>query len=84
MVRAGPIHATGHGTSTSPVTNAKMTLFDFSDKTGPKEQSTWTLNGTYSNGFCSHCAVLYFRKRRVAVMPISIYNWWNDSFGVTE
>lgn len=54
-------------------TGAKVSLFDVSDKSNPKELSTWSLRGSYSNVEWDHRAFLYWKRERVAVMPVNVY-----------
>lgn len=54
-------------------TGAKVSLFDVSDKTNPLEVAVWSLKGSYSEADWDHRAFLYWRKERVAIMPISVY-----------
>lgn len=55
-------------------TGAKVSLFDVSDVTSPKELSTWTLKGSYSNAEWDHRAFLYWPPEKVAVLPVSVYS----------
>lgn len=54
-------------------TGAKVSLFDVSDKSKPKELSAWTLKGSYSDAEWDHRAFLYWTRERVAVMPVNVY-----------
>lgn len=54
-------------------TGAKATLFDVSDKSKPKELSSWTLKGSSSNAEWDHRAFLYWQPEGIAVLPLSVY-----------
>lgn len=74
-VAPGRILGVGQEATLSGVTTgAKVSLFDVSDKTDPKELSTWTLSGSYSNVEWDHRAFLYWPRERVAVMPVNVYS----------
>lgn len=68
-------------TLTGVTTGAKVSLFDVSDKTNPTELSTWTLSGSYTDAQWDHRAFLWWRKERVAVMPVNVYQYPNDFYG---
>ncbi|CAN8062667.1 unnamed protein product [Agarophyton chilense] len=73
----GPGRLLGVGQEATPTgltTGAKVSLFDVSDKTNPRELSTWTLSGSYSDAQWDHRAFLYWRRERVAVMPVNVYS----------
>lgn len=72
----GPGRLLGVGqeaTSTGLTTGAKVSLFDVSDEAHPKELSTWTLSGSYSDVQWDHRAFLFWRKLGLAVMPVNVY-----------
>lgn len=50
----------------------KLTLFDVSDKTNPRELSTWTLRGSYMDRLWEHLGFLYWPKEHIAVIPLSV------------
>lgn len=68
-------------TLTGRTTGTKVSLFDVSDVTKPKELSTWTLSGAYSNVEWDHRAFLYWRKLRLAVMPVDVYYYGKQFYG---
>lgn len=51
---------------------AKVSLFDVSDKSEPKELSVWFLKGSNSDAEWDHRAFLYWARERVAVMPVNV------------
>lgn len=61
-------------------TGAKVTLFDVSDVTKPKELSSWTLPRSTSTAEWDHRAFLYWKPESVAVLPISTYYSASDRF----
>ncbi|CAN8064345.1 unnamed protein product [Agarophyton chilense] len=54
-------------------TGAKVSLFDVSDKTTPKELSSWTLPESSTPAQWDHRAFLYWAPESTAVLPVSIY-----------
>lgn len=69
-----PRRVLGVGQSTEggvPV-GAKLSLFDVTDKRNPRELSSWTLAGSYASAEWDHRAFLYWRRERIAVMPVSV------------
>lgn len=54
-------------------TGAKVSLFDVSDKTKPRELAAWKLQGSTSGAQWDHRAFLYWRRERVAVLPVNVY-----------
>ncbi|PXF41315.1 hypothetical protein BWQ96_08962 [Gracilariopsis chorda] len=74
-VGAGRLLGVGQeATLTGRTTGAKVSLFDVSDKTNPRELSAWKLSGSYSDAQWDHRAFLYWRRERVAVMPVNVYS----------
>lgn len=53
-------------------TGAKVSLFDVSDVYYPKELSTWTLKGSYTNAEWDHRAFLYWLPEKIAVLPVYV------------
>lgn len=73
----GPGRVLGVGREATPTgitTGAKVSLFDVSDKSKPKELSVWSLKGSYSDASWDHRAFLYWWKERIAVLPVSVYS----------
>lgn len=68
-------------TSTGRTTGAKVSLFDVSNKSAPKEISTWSLLGSYTDAQWDHRAFLYWRLERVAVLPVNVYYYPQSFFG---
>lgn len=66
--------------STFSGSGAKVSLFDVSNKSNPKELSVWTLQGSYSDAEWDHRAFLYWPKERVAVMPVNVVGDGPSSF----
>lgn len=64
-------------------TGVKVSLFDVSDVTKPKELSSWSLRRGYSNIEWDHKAFLWWAPERLAVLPISVYyrNYTNNFIG---
>lgn len=60
-------------TDTGRTTGAKVSLFDVSDVSMPKETATWTLNGSYSTAEWDHRAFLWWGPEKLAVLPLSVY-----------
>lgn len=60
-------------TEAGRITGAKVSLFDVSDVTMPKEISSWTLNGSYSTAEWDHRAFLWWGPQKLAVLPLSVY-----------
>lgn len=54
------------------VSGTKVSLFDVSEQTNPKELAIWTLQGSYSNAEWDNRAFLYWRRLRIAIMPIVV------------
>ncbi|MEE9297996.1 MAG: beta-propeller domain-containing protein [Acidimicrobiia bacterium] len=60
-------------------TGAKATMFDVSDPAKPRELSTWTMEGGYSDVEWDHLAFLYWPPDEIAVLPIQ--SWQTQFFG---
>lgn len=60
-------------TAEGRTTGAKVSLFDVSDVSDPKELSSWTLDGAYSSAEWDHRAFLYWPPENIAVLPVSLY-----------
>lgn len=72
-----------HATNRGIVTGVKVPLFDVSDMTKPKELSSWSLKGGYTNVEWEHKAFLWWSPENLAVLPVSVYfiNHKNDFIG---
>lgn len=53
---------------------AKVSLFDVSDKTSPKEVSSWILDRSSTNVQWDHRAFLFWWREGIAVMPVNQYS----------
>lgn len=60
-------------TETGITTGAKVSLFDVSNVSMPKETATWTLKGSYSTAEWDHRAFLWWGPENMAVLPLSVY-----------
>jgi hypothetical protein len=58
---------------------AKVSLFDVSDPTDPRELDTWVLEGGYTEVEWDHHAFLYWAPEALAVLPLQ--NWSTGFFG---
>ena len=55
-------------------TGAKVSLFDVSDVTKPREISAWVLTGGFSSAQFDHRAFLFWEPESVAVLPVSVFS----------
>lgn len=53
---------------------AKVSLFDVSDKTSPKEVSSWILDRSSTGAQWDHRAFLFWWREGIAVMPVNQYS----------
>lgn len=60
-------------------TGAKVSLFDVSDPTDPRELDSWVLEGGYTEVEWDHHAFLYWEPLSLAVLPLQ--NWSTGFFG---
>jgi hypothetical protein len=60
-------------------TGAKVSLFDVSDPTDPKQRSTWTMPGASTDVEWDHRAFLYWEPEQMAVLPLQ--DWQNGFTG---
>ncbi len=58
---------------------AKVSLFDVSDPTDPREVDTWVLEGGYTEVEWDHHAFLYWAPENLAVLPLQ--DWSTGFFG---
>lgn len=72
-VAPGRILGVGREVGLRGATGAKVTLFDVSVVTKPRELATWTLPGSYTTAEWDHKAFLYWKMSKVAVLPISVF-----------
>lgn len=70
-------------TSTGITTGVKVSLFDVSDVTKPKELSSWSLKGGYTYVEWQYKAFLWWGPENLAVLPVSVHfnNEKNDFIG---
>lgn len=72
-VEPGRVLGVGKDVSDSgTIQGNKVSLFDVSNQTDPRELAVWSLKGSYSNAEWDNRAFLYWRKLRLAVMPIVV------------
>ena len=58
------------------VTGAKVSLFDVSDLTDPREVSVWTAPSGWNNIGWDHRAFLWWTPEQLAVIPVTVdYEW---------
>lgn len=82
VVSPGRLLGVGQEATLTGVTKGtKVSLFDVSDVTKPKEITTWVLEGAYSNVEWDHRAFLYWKKLRLAVMPVDVYYYRRSFYG---
>jgi uncharacterized secreted protein with C-terminal beta-propeller domain len=60
-------------------TGAKVTLFDVSDPSDPRELSSWTIADAYSDVEWEHLAFLYWAPADIVVLPIQ--SWMTQFMG---
>ncbi|MFK7919276.1 MAG: beta-propeller domain-containing protein [Ilumatobacter sp.] len=65
------------GTDDGRLTGSKVTLFDVSDPTNPREVDVWTLPNSNSDAEFDHRAFLWWAPTSTAVLPLVS---WNDQF----
>lgn len=61
-------------TNEGRVTGAKVSLFDVSDATKPKEVAAWKLSGGFSSAEFDHRAFLFWEPEKIAVLPVSVFS----------
>ncbi|KAI0557986.1 hypothetical protein FGB62_243g022 [Gracilaria domingensis] len=71
-ISSGRILGVGQdATADGRTTGAKVTLFDVSDRTNPRELSSWTFPNSRTTAQWDHRAFLYWEPESVAVLPVS-------------
>lgn len=68
-------------TATGITKGTKVSLFDVSNPTKPREVTNWVLQGAYSNVEWDHRAFLYWKKLKLAVMPVNVFYYRNFFYG---
>lgn len=67
-------------TQTGRITGAKVSLFDVSDVSKPREVSSWNLRDSSTEAEWDHKAFLYWKPQRIAVLPVVTYKDFSSSF----
>lgn len=67
-------------TQTGRITGAKVSLFDVSDVSKPRELSSWKLKDSSTEAEWDHKAFLYWKPQRIAVLPVITYRDFSSSF----
>ncbi len=83
-------HVIGVGrdaTDKGMIKGMKLSLFDVSDVSNPKEISTYFIGdrGTYSEALNDHKAFLFSKEKNLLVIPVSVtekgqYNYWQGAY----
>ncbi len=61
------------------VTGAKVSLFDVSDLTDPREVAVWTAPGGWNDVGWDHRAFLWWEPEELAVIPVTVRNEWSGA-----
>ncbi|MYH42970.1 MAG: hypothetical protein F4131_04625 [Acidimicrobiaceae bacterium] len=72
----------GVGSDADPegrVTGAKVSLFDVSDLTEPREVSVWTAPDGWNDVGWDHRAFLWWAPEELAVVPVTVWNEWSGA-----
>ena len=72
----------GVGSDADPegrVTGAKVSLFDVSDLTEPREVSVWTAPDGWNDVGWDHRAFLWWAPENLAVIPVTVWNDWSGA-----
>lgn len=72
FVEPGRVLGVGKDIVNGAVSGTKVSLFDVSEETNPKELAVWSLQVSYSNAEWDNRAFLYWRRLRMAFMPIVV------------
>ena len=72
----------GVGSDADPegrVTGAKVSLFDVSDLTSPREVAVWTAPDGWNDIGWDHRAFLWWAPEELAVIPVTVWNEWSGA-----
>ena len=72
----------GVGSDADPegrVTGAKVSLFDVSDLTAPREVAVWTAPDGWNDVGWDHRAFLWWAPESLAVIPVTVWNDWSGA-----
>ena len=72
----------GVGSDADPegrVTGAKVSLFDVSDLTAPREVAVWTAPDGWNDVGWDHRAFLWWAPENLAVIPVTVWNDWSGA-----
>ena len=72
----------GVGSDADPegrVTGAKVSLFDVSDLTAPREVAVWTAPDGWNDVGWDHRAFLWWAPEEMAVIPVTVWNEWSGA-----
>ena len=72
----------GVGSDADPegrVTGAKVSLFDVSDLTAPREVAVWTAPDGWNDIGWDHRAFLWWAPESLAVIPVTVWNDWSGA-----
>ncbi len=61
------------------VTGAKVSLFDVSDLTAPREVAVWTALDGWNDVGWDHRAFLWWAPESLAVIPVTVWNDWSGA-----
>ena len=61
------------------VTGAKVSLFDVSDLTAPREVAVWTAPDGWNDVGWDHRAFLWWAPESLAVIPVTVWNEWSGA-----
>lgn len=56
----------------------KISLFDVSDATNPREIDVWTLEGAYTDVGTDHRSFLWWARDQLMVLPVNVRYWESD------
>ena len=72
----------GVGSDADPdgrITGAKVSLFDVSDLTAPREVAVWTAPDGWNDVGWDHRAFLWWAPESLAVIPVTVWNDWSGA-----
>ena len=61
------------------ITGAKVSLFDVSDLTAPREVAVWTAPDGWNDVGWDHRAFLWWAPEELAVIPVTVWNEWSGA-----
>ena len=61
------------------VTGSKVSLFDVSDLTAPREVAVWTAPDGWNDVGWDHRAFLWWAPEELAVLPVTVWNEWSGA-----